>query len=126
MSDATVTNIETRRHAAENVLRSVSFVFGGVHYGTVPLGVPYTQGEPLVLYVVPEHDTDGVCERGTEWVADHLDCKRSTEGVAVCRGRSTGDRWTVTLRRQGPPPAAQPKAAPADKPKSLESLFDRK
>jgi hypothetical protein len=59
MSDiATITNIGTRRRGTENVLRSVSFVFGGVHYGTVPIAVPYTQGEPLVLYIVPEHDGD--------------------------------------------------------------------
>jgi hypothetical protein len=61
MSDASVTNIETRRRTAENVLRSVTFVFGGVHYGTVPIEVPYTQGEPLVLYIVPENDAGGLC-----------------------------------------------------------------
>ena len=49
---ATVTDLAARRRS-ENVLETVSLVFGGVHYGTVPLNVPYTSGKPLMLFIVP-------------------------------------------------------------------------
>jgi hypothetical protein len=42
-----------------DVLRSITFVFDGVHYGTVPVSMPYTRGKPIVLYVVPDHDRCG-------------------------------------------------------------------
>jgi hypothetical protein len=51
----------------DDVLSTISFVFGGVHYGTVPLAVPYTRGQPLVLYFVPQND-------GTGEVSGPLDC----------------------------------------------------
>jgi hypothetical protein len=50
---STVTDLATRRRG-EDVVSSISFVFGGVHYGTFPVLVPYTNGKPLVLYVVPQ------------------------------------------------------------------------
>ena len=50
---ATVTDISTRRRG-DDVLRSVSFVFAGVHYGTFSVEMPYTSGKPLMLYVVPQ------------------------------------------------------------------------
>lgn len=57
---AAVTDIATRRRS-EEVLSSVSFVFGGVHYGTIPIATPYTRGKPIVLYVVPQ---------GRDWAGD--------------------------------------------------------
>jgi hypothetical protein len=48
-----VTDLATRRRG-DDVLSSMSFVFGGVHYGTIPIGMPYTNGKPIVLYVVPQ------------------------------------------------------------------------
>lgn len=52
-TSATVTDLASRRRG-EDVVSSISFMFGGVHYGTFPLFVPYTNGKPLVLYVVPQ------------------------------------------------------------------------
>lgn len=43
----------------DDVLSTISFVFGGVHYGTLQLAVPYTRGKPLVLYFVPQNDGSG-------------------------------------------------------------------
>lgn len=51
-----VTDIATRRRVPESVLDSITFVFGGVHYGTFPVSMPYTCGKPLVLYIVAQHD----------------------------------------------------------------------
>jgi len=48
-----VTDLAARRRS-NDVLSSMSFVFGGVHYGTIPITAPYTQGKPIVLYVVPQ------------------------------------------------------------------------
>ena len=42
-----------------DVLRSITFVFAGVHYGTVPVAMPYTPGKPIVLYLVPGCDSGG-------------------------------------------------------------------
>lgn len=50
---ATVTDLATRRRS-EEVLSSMTFVFGGVHYGTIPIATPYTKGKPIVLYIVPQ------------------------------------------------------------------------
>lgn len=36
----------------------MTFVFGGVHYGTIALSTPYTKDKPIVLYFLPEH-SDG-------------------------------------------------------------------
>jgi hypothetical protein len=51
-------------------------------------------------------DTDGVCNDGTTWHADHLICRPDQSGIAHCTGTAVGfdpqtiDRWTVTLHRQ--------------------------
>jgi hypothetical protein len=45
------------RRRSDDVLHSVTLVFGGVNYGTFPVAAPYTRGSPLVLYVVPSRDT---------------------------------------------------------------------
>ena len=49
---ASVTQLATRRKA-EDVLKTITFVFGGTHYGTFPVSAPYTRGKQIVLYVVP-------------------------------------------------------------------------
>ncbi|MDQ6944573.1 MAG: hypothetical protein M3169_18905 [Candidatus Eremiobacteraeota bacterium] len=41
------------------MLTTITFVFGGVHYGTIPIATPYVKGKPLVLYVVPQRDCAG-------------------------------------------------------------------
>jgi hypothetical protein len=64
---ATVTQLDTRRQA-NDVLSSITFVFGGVHYGTVPVNTPYTRGQPIVLYIVPQTD------RGDDTWTGPLDC----------------------------------------------------
>ncbi|HWT06233.1 MAG TPA: hypothetical protein VN224_10785 [Xanthomonadales bacterium] len=48
-----VTDLATRRRS-DDVLSSMSFVFGGIHYGTIPIAAPYTKGKPIVLYIVPQ------------------------------------------------------------------------
>jgi hypothetical protein len=48
----TVTNIASRRRE-ENVLASITLVFDGVHYGTIPVGARYAPDKPVVLYLVP-------------------------------------------------------------------------
>jgi hypothetical protein len=54
-SGAAVTSLDARRRKTD-VLSSISFVFGGVHFGTFDVWVPYTRGKPFVLYFVPQHD----------------------------------------------------------------------
>jgi len=53
-----VTDLASRRRG-EDIVSSISFVFGGVHYGTFPLTAPYTKGKPLVLYVVAQREDAG-------------------------------------------------------------------
>jgi hypothetical protein len=65
---ATVTDLATRRRS-DDVLRSITLVFGGVNYGTVTVSTPYTSGKPIALYVVPR------CEdQGGDLLAGPLDC----------------------------------------------------
>jgi hypothetical protein len=56
MSDAAFTNVTdlATRRRSDDVLSTISFVFGGVHYGTIPIATPYVKGKPFVLYVVPQ------------------------------------------------------------------------
>ncbi len=65
---ATVTDLATRR-GGENVLSSITFVFGGVHYGTLNIATPYATGKPIALYVVPRR----AGETG-EFFSGPLDC----------------------------------------------------
>lgn len=51
-SDRTVIDLATRRRH-DNVLDSITLVFGGINYGTISIGAPYTKGKPIVLYLVP-------------------------------------------------------------------------
>ena len=65
---ATVTQLATRAKT-KDVLKTISFVFGGTHYGTISISAPYTRGKQIALYVVPA-DTD---PRGDDF-AGPLDC----------------------------------------------------
>ena len=49
---ATVTDLATRRRA-NDVIQTLTFVFGGVNYGTLTVHTPYVIGKPVVLYLVP-------------------------------------------------------------------------
>jgi hypothetical protein len=48
-----VTDIATRRRS-DDVLSTITIVFGGVNYGTIPVATPYVKGRPIALYVVPQ------------------------------------------------------------------------
>jgi hypothetical protein len=48
-----VTDLATRRRS-DDVLSTITIVFGGVHYGTFPVATPYVKGKPIALYVVPQ------------------------------------------------------------------------
>lgn len=61
---ATVTDLATRRDR-NNVLGSITVVFGGVNYGTIPIRAPYAAGKPFALYLVPARGAaspDGVLD----------------------------------------------------------------
>jgi hypothetical protein len=65
---ATVTDLATRRRS-DDVLRSITLVFGGVNYGTLSITAPYTRGQPVALYLLPQaENADG------EVLAGALDC----------------------------------------------------
>jgi hypothetical protein len=64
---ASVTDLATRRRSSD-VLRSITFVFGGVNYGTLAVSTPYTHGKPIALYLVPQVDGAG------GEIAGPLDC----------------------------------------------------
>jgi hypothetical protein len=49
---ATVTHLATRRRA-NDVIQTLTFIFGGVNYGTLTVHAPYVTGKPVVLYLVP-------------------------------------------------------------------------
>jgi hypothetical protein len=71
-----VTDLATRRRS-DDVLSTISFVFGGVHYGTIPIATPYAKGKPFVLYIVPRR-SDGT----GDGFAGPLDCL-VTDDVAL-------------------------------------------
>lgn len=48
---ATVTDLSARRRE-DNVVSSITLVFGGVNYGTIPIRAPYATGKPFALYLV--------------------------------------------------------------------------
>lgn len=47
-----VTDISSRRVHEDDVLDSVTLVFGGINYGTFRVRVPYAKGRPFALYLV--------------------------------------------------------------------------
>ena len=65
---ATVTDLASRRRS-DDVLRSITLVFGGVNYGTIRVSTPYTKGRPIALYVVPQG-----ADPGGDVLAGPLDC----------------------------------------------------
>jgi len=71
-----VTELATRRRS-DDVLSTITIVFGGVHYGTIDVATPYAKGKPIVLYVVPQGD-----ERAGAGFAGPLDCL-ITDDVAL-------------------------------------------
>jgi hypothetical protein len=64
-----VTNLTTWRRE-NNVLDTITLVFGGVHYGTLTVTTPYASDKPIVLYVVPS--ARGSYEDGE--LRGHVDC----------------------------------------------------
>jgi len=53
-SGTSVTDLATRRRR-DDVLSTITIVFGGVNYGTIPIfATPYVKGKPIVLYIVPQ------------------------------------------------------------------------
>ena len=73
---ATVTDLAARRRGGD-VLRSITFVFGGVNYGTLPVAVPYTTGKPIALYLVPQSE-----DAAGDALAGPLDCL-ATDDLAL-------------------------------------------
>jgi len=66
----TVTDLSTRRRE-EDVLGSITLVFDGVNYGTIPVRAPYVTGKPIVLYLVP---SQSVPSRAGDALHGPLDC----------------------------------------------------
>jgi hypothetical protein len=56
-SSAPVTDLASRRRG-DDLLHSITFVFGGIHYGTFSIDAPYPKGKPIVLYLVPVRERD--------------------------------------------------------------------
>jgi hypothetical protein len=73
----TVTELATRRRNGD-VLRSITLVFGGVHYGTLAISMPYTKGKPIALYIVSQGEDEG----GDDILAGPLDCLM-TDDIAL-------------------------------------------
>jgi hypothetical protein len=65
----TVTDLSTRQHD-DNILGSITLVFGGVNYGTIRVKAPYAADKPIVLYVVPQNRAPG----GDDALRGPLDC----------------------------------------------------
>lgn len=51
-----VIDLGSRRHG-DDTLTSITLVFGGVNYGTIPIRAPYAPGKPVALYLVPAGDS---------------------------------------------------------------------
>jgi hypothetical protein len=73
---ASVTDLASRRRS-DDVLSTITLVFGGVNYGTIEVATPYLKGKPLVLYVVPQGSA-----RAGDGFAGPLDCL-ITDDVAL-------------------------------------------
>ena len=69
-SRAPVTDIATRRRS-DNLLHSITLVFGGIHYGTFSTEAPSPKGKPIVLYLVPAAGQDDDPDTG---FSGPLDC----------------------------------------------------
>ena len=67
---ANVTELAAWRRESD-VLETITIVFGGVNYGTIPIRTPYAGGKPIRLYVIPSSGTAS-CEPGA--MHGGLDC----------------------------------------------------
>ena len=62
---------------------------------TAPARVEILPGGRLRIW-----DADTVCNDGTLWFQDRLDCTGGAGGVAQCSGESDGSvRWSVNMHR---------------------------
>jgi len=52
-SRASVVDLNAFRRRDENVIESITLVFDGVNYGTIPVRVPYAPGRPIRLFLTP-------------------------------------------------------------------------
>ncbi len=50
---AAVVDLATRRRREDNVIESITLVFGDVNYGTIPVRIPYAPGKPIRLLLAP-------------------------------------------------------------------------
>ncbi len=50
---AAVVDLATRRRRDENVIESITLIFDGVHYGTIPVRIPYAPDKPIRLLLAP-------------------------------------------------------------------------
>ena len=69
-----VTDLFARRRD-KDVICSITLVFGGVHYGTLPISAQYTRGKAVALYLSPQNGDD---------LSGPLDCL-VTDDVALAR-----------------------------------------
>jgi hypothetical protein len=76
-----VTDLATHRRN-DDVLRSITLVFGGVNYGTLPIAVPYIQGRPFRLYLVGDEDAAEDGFRGS------IDCLVTDDATLVADARA--------------------------------------
>ena len=74
-----VIDLATRRRG-DDVLSSITFVFGGVNYGTIPVTAPYTKGKPIVLYVVAQRE-----DAGDDAFAGPVDCLITDDAALAAR-----------------------------------------
>ena len=65
-----VVDLATRRRREENVIESLTLVFGGVHYGTVAVRIPYASDKPIRLFLAPVEE--GETENGLAGRVDAL------------------------------------------------------
>lgn len=70
-NSATVTELSSRRRA-DDVLETITLVFGGVHYGTFAIAAPYPRGCTFALYVVPSNGDAAASEDGFRGPLDCL------------------------------------------------------
>lgn len=71
-----ITDIASRRRK-NDALTSVTFVFGGVNYGTVSISAPYVSGKPILLYLVPQQQDN------RETFTGPLDCLVTDERMSA-------------------------------------------
>ncbi len=73
-----VTDLASWRRG-EDALVSITLVFGGINYGTIPIRAPYVPGKPFALYLVP---AGGSASSAGEGLRGPLECL-ITDDVAL-------------------------------------------